>query len=283
MQWNVLKPLAVQANRRTDESLFCVGDVKQAIYGWRGGESEILESVATDLENVSLQSLADSRRSSPVIMHAVNAVFENLSANDCLNPPESEYRDPDFFATVKRNWEDRFEPHTTHRDDLAGFFRVQTYPVNEENTRDTSIRYDVAAEYVAELHRTHPGCTIGVLTRSNKMVGQLIYRLRNPSDNRDPVFASEEGGNSLTDSAAVIYLLSALKLAGHPGDLDRAVQRGSLSAGETAWSEIVRRNRLKRFARRLAKSAVNCYRTDTARHSTAGSETLRRLYATNAT
>src|SRR5690606_1721460 len=41
-QWGVLKPLAIAAARPDSPgSFFCVGDTKQAIYGWRGGVAGI--------------------------------------------------------------------------------------------------------------------------------------------------------------------------------------------------------------------------------------------------
>ena len=40
-QWRVLLPLAQRVTQSPDSSFFCVGDVKQAIYGWRGGDANI--------------------------------------------------------------------------------------------------------------------------------------------------------------------------------------------------------------------------------------------------
>jgi ATP-dependent helicase/nuclease subunit A len=54
---------------------------------------------------------------------------------------------------------------------------------------------------------------VGVLVRKNQTVGKLIFELR-----RQHVLASEEGGNPLTDSAAVLIVLSALRMADHPAD-----------------------------------------------------------------
>ncbi len=217
-QWNVLKPFVARANRTPGQSLFCVGDVKQAIYGWRGGESEILERIPVDLNDVQMTTLAQSRRSSPVVIETVNAIFGDLTGNPALQLDEKTFLEPDFLAGVKANWRNRFQPHSTVRSELAGFARVQTYPEAEEPAGNKSLRFEIVAEAVAELHRTHSGCTIGVLTRTNATVRQLIHRLRNPRSDREPVFASEEGGNPLTDAAGTIYLLSLLKLAAHPGN-----------------------------------------------------------------
>ena len=60
-----------------------------------------------------------------------------------------------------------------------------------------------------------PGRSIGVLVRRNQAVAELIHLLR--SKHKLP--ASQEGGNPLTDSAAVQLVLSLVKLADHPGDL----------------------------------------------------------------
>ncbi|MFM7923366.1 MAG: UvrD-helicase domain-containing protein, partial [Planctomycetaceae bacterium] len=40
-QWKVLRRLVDSLRQHADSSVFCVGDGKQAIYGWRGGMAEI--------------------------------------------------------------------------------------------------------------------------------------------------------------------------------------------------------------------------------------------------
>ncbi|MDR2116592.1 MAG: PD-(D/E)XK nuclease family protein, partial [Planctomycetaceae bacterium] len=66
---------------------------------------------------------------------------------------------------------------------------------------------------IAELHRTRPNATIGVLVFRNDKIAPIIAGLK-----RLGIEASEEGGNLLTDSAAVQHVLSAMILADHPGD-----------------------------------------------------------------
>lgn len=210
LQWKVIQLFAKEVNQRAEKTFFCVGDVKQAIYGWRGGISEIFDKVSGELEGIQESPLVESRRSAPVIMDVVNNVFESLETNTAFA------EDPD----VQRTWRTRFAKHETFHKDYAGYFQLETYPVDEDGKVDKWRKARFVAEKVASLHRDHPGCTIGVLTRTNQTVGRIIHYLRNPvAGTREPVFASEEGGNPLTDSAAVIYILSLLKLAAHPGDL----------------------------------------------------------------
>jgi len=210
LQWKVIQLFAREVNQRSEKTFFCVGDVKQAIYGWRGGISEIFDKVASELDQIQESPLDESRRSAPVIMDVVNEVFDSLTTNPALA------EDPD----VQRTWRTRFQTHETYHKEYAGYFQFETYSVDEDGKTDKWRKARSVAEKVAVLHRDHPGCTIGVLTRTNQTVGRIIHYLRNPvAGTREPVFASEEGGNPLTDSAAVIYLLSLMKLAAHPGDL----------------------------------------------------------------
>jgi ATP-dependent helicase/nuclease subunit A len=76
----------------------------------------------------------------------------------------------------------------------------------------TDIDLDIA-DAIAELHRRSDQITIGVLTRTNSDVAKMISLLRDRG-----VEASQEGGNPLIDTAPVLVIQSALKLAEHSGD-----------------------------------------------------------------
>ena len=80
LQWDVLRPFVAALDSRRDTSFFCVGDVKQAIYGWRGGVAALFDKVQAEVHDVQTGMLNVSRRSAPAIMTAVNQVFQNLDA-----------------------------------------------------------------------------------------------------------------------------------------------------------------------------------------------------------
>lgn len=202
-QWRAFTPLARHCTSGdAGRSFFCVGDVKQAIYGWRGGSSEIFDLLDRRLPNLTLSSLQDSRRSSPIIIDAVNRVFEFLPRWGKLKRARK--------AAV--NW--NFPTHTTHCRDLPGYFTIETAEENEigKAKREEAV-FRRAAERVAELKESAPGQTIGVLCRRNNKVAQMMNELL-----RLGIPASEEGGNYLTDSAAVELILSRLHLVDHPKD-----------------------------------------------------------------
>ncbi len=215
-QWHVLRPFArriaggARSQRvRSDtavsprQSFFCVGDVKQAIYGWRGGVAEIFEALAGELEGLSFDSLEKSWRSSPPVIETVNRIFRDLPANEVLT------RYPDAAL----HWQRRFAEHSTALTGLAGHCRLCVAPAAEDEDEQKIVTLVHAAEQVARFARQVPDGSIGVLVRTNSAVGRMIYELR-----RRDVDASEEGGNPLTDSPAVQLVMSLLTLADHPGD-----------------------------------------------------------------
>ena len=72
-QWQVLEPIARSVAAHPDGSFFCVGDVKQAIYGWRGGVAGIFRTVTDRLDGLTEETLDKSYRSALEIMETVNA------------------------------------------------------------------------------------------------------------------------------------------------------------------------------------------------------------------
>ena len=84
LQWQVLVPLIDETLSRGG-SLFYVGDVKQAIYGWRGGDWQLFgKVVATDFVSVSgearsLKALDTNYRSLPKIVRFNNAIYGLLA------------------------------------------------------------------------------------------------------------------------------------------------------------------------------------------------------------
>ncbi len=201
-QWRVLSPFARAVAEGGAGSFFCVGDVKQAIYGWRGGVAEIFDTLREELPGLELRSLNQSFRSAPVIIDTVNRVFENLRTNVTLQG----------HAEAAARWARRFETHSTARSALPGYCRMVAAPRAAEGEKQAVATLRFAAHQIARIHREAPGCSLGVLVRRNAAVARLIYELRDMG-----VEASEEGGNPLVDSPVVQLLLSLLSLADHPG------------------------------------------------------------------
>lgn len=209
-QWNVIHPFAIDTTTSPEKSFFCVGDGKQAIYSWRGGEASIFDTISSQLSNLREEPLNKSFRSSQVIIDAVNQIFRGFGNHDGFGEEIS----------VIRKWSEQFPVHETARTDLPGYFELCTSPMPEGmqlGDRNTQLVTDNLNRFVAHkvqrLLEAHPAGNIGILTRSNARIGEIIFEL-----NQLGIEASEEGGNPITDSAAVRLVLSLLQFADHPGD-----------------------------------------------------------------
>ncbi|MBS0191712.1 MAG: UvrD-helicase domain-containing protein [Phycisphaerales bacterium] len=203
-QFLAIEPLLreIAQQRSSGRSIFAVGDVKQSIYGWRGAVPELLAGLADRLSLGTPGTRAQSYRSSPAILKAVNLVFQSIDSNPAL----AEYAD------AAANWRRHFEPHAANRD-LAGEARLlQTRPPTEAED-GANLVLDMAAARVRSLLQEHPEWSIGVLSRRNDPIAALTHRLRAMD-----VPAAQESGQPLTDEPSVGAFLSVLQLAEHPGD-----------------------------------------------------------------
>ena len=207
-QWNALRPIVDETVSYTPEerSFFCVGDVKQSIYGWRNACPEILSRVDTLLgagAGIVKQTLATSYRSAPAIIDVVNKIFNDLGENPAL------LRYPD----AAHRWDEEFTAHTTTRSELQGYVRLRTVARCEDQAKRQALRLQEAAALVEELYHRHPGKSIGVLLRTNGAVGRVLYEL-GPTRRKIP--ATGRGGGPLTDAPAVNAILDLLRVADHP-------------------------------------------------------------------
>lgn len=217
-QWSILRPFAqrIAGGGAGQGSLFCVGDVKQAIYGWRGGCAEIFNELDKDLADLSWDSTDRSYRSSAVVLDAINQLFSTLATNPALGEHASE----------AQYWQAGFKRHEAVRR-LPGYVELSTTPAPAESATSEGAGEEgespgheasVAAR-IGELAAQCPGALIGVLMRTNDAVRRMIYLLQ-----KRGLQASGEGGSPVDDDPAVETVLAALTLADHPGDTAAAFQ-----------------------------------------------------------
>ncbi len=207
-QWNVLDRMAeeVSSYHNGEKSFFCVGDTKQSIYSWRSAEPRLLGSLVERL-NVPSEPLEKNFRSSSVILATVDKVF---SALDSLSIFQAKGKES--YLAAATSFREDFNGHTAAKN-LPGVAELRQAGPAEEGQPIWEPTIVLAVERVTVLHEEYPKATIGVLVRTNKVINPLIARLQARN-----ILASGEGGNPLTDSAAVLHFLSLLHLADHPSD-----------------------------------------------------------------
>lgn len=78
MQWNNFKTLLLENMAQGDESML-VGDIKQSIYRWRGGDWNILFDIKKEFDQADVLPKIENFRSLPVIVRFNNAFFVKAS------------------------------------------------------------------------------------------------------------------------------------------------------------------------------------------------------------
>jgi len=204
-QWNVLWPLIDEIYQaQQDRSLFIVGDVKQSLYGFRGGEPALLRGLERKLESAHTIRLDKSWRCSQPVLEAVNTVFENVHNSDLLT---------EHAEGAAELWQRDFETHVSAVPNRKGFAEIRTASVDPDGVK-TSLQLctEKVVEIVSEIQRNAPSAHIGILVRSNtkQQIQRIVHALRT---SEDKIFAAEFGGNPLTDSPAVTVILSTLLMA----------------------------------------------------------------------
>ena len=228
-QWAVLKPLYQKTRQNEDCSFFCVGDVKQAIYGWRGGEAQLLENLLNE-EGMDKMDMSESRRSYPAVMEAVNTVFQNIDSNPVLidysaidlGPGYSDrsmwgrpFKKHNFFIKSKDEKDKALKTEELMRLSYAELSMAPAPSGAASNDEIIESTYEHAAKRIQKLHDDSKDLNleIGVLAKENEDVAMLANCIKSLG-----LECSQEGKSPLLDSYEVRQILALLKWIDHPGD-----------------------------------------------------------------
>lgn len=110
-QWKLLSYFIKSAKYIT-----CVGDEKQSIYGWRGGDKKLFENLENLMQNllenadINVETLNTSYRSSPLIVDNINKLFKLTEEKGIVEVKSAKkYTEgKDFFHTVYVNKSNEF-------------------------------------------------------------------------------------------------------------------------------------------------------------------------------
>ncbi|NMC61702.1 MAG: UvrD-helicase domain-containing protein, partial [SAR324 cluster bacterium] len=203
-EWRVIEPIVdeILSKGDLDYSFFCVGDTKQAIYGWRGGVAEIFDSLERKWPQLVPESKESSYRCSASVIELINRVFSSLSGLETLEER----------SDAVSVWQERFHPHRAVRKESKGYVRCEFLCEDPEKEAENLI-LDRIVQLAERLRIEAPKAEIGILVRRNQDVADIITAL-----GRAGIAASEEGGTALDDSPILCAVFSLLKLSEHPGD-----------------------------------------------------------------
>ncbi len=207
LQWAIFEDLVdeiVQAPPDSSRSFFYVGDIKQAIYRWRGGNHKLFKQVRDKYgkDGIALETMAKTRRCSQPIVDAVNLVFE----------PPFEGLLPDATTSA---WQEAWEKHETAAVDDAGYVSL-IEPVPPVVSGDAfEERCVLVADLLKEIDPIARGIEVGILVRTNGGGQTVANTLRRECPGMAVV---HEGASAIVENELVQALLSLITLAAHPGD-----------------------------------------------------------------
>lgn len=161
--WLGLLPLLDEAAAAGGGSLFIVGDRKQAIYAWRGGEVGLFDEVMRRYQGgLKIEQMAESRRSCPEVLELVNQV-----CGDMLT-----LRDLFGVAAGRWQWQEHVAAAPLQTPARRGEARVEVVEGKWEG------RLERLIELLGELEIGRRALTCGVLVRNNEKVRAVADALR---------------------------------------------------------------------------------------------------------
>lgn len=149
LQWKILNLLI--SNSR---NVICVGDEKQSIYSWRGGEKELFEKLEKII-NGRVENLRKSYRSYKEIIKNVNIIYEDYSKDWSYTPVE--YREDEDYQ--------------------KGYFSYNIQEIsNKEDQRDYIKSYETIITMIKnrEIKNLGKSC---IICRKNNHLSEIVQRL----------------------------------------------------------------------------------------------------------
>lgn len=209
-QWSVLRNLIDEAVQDPTgaRSFFYVGDVKQAIYAWREGDSRLFREIFDHYNAEAPGTIREERRdkswrSGPAVIAMVNRVLGDGEALARLFPAEA-------VARWTREWRD----HESAQLELGGYAALRT-------AEDKAGRFAATLQVLTETRALERGLSVAVLVQKNSTAAGLADYLRR--EGGLPAVA-ESDLHVGTDNPVASVVLALFRAAAHPGDQSAWVQ-----------------------------------------------------------
>lgn len=221
LQWHNLEKMAEEA-LSTGGSLFYVGDKKQAIYGFRGGEVGLFEAIKDEFShfNVISQKLTKNWRSQKAVVEFNNTVFSADNLKQFLGTLEEHNLKSDKKAPVTFSDDDAGAIASIYENTLqgvkencdGGYVCFEFIDADNKPERDEAIKEKVIA-CVHELKERYAFRDIAILTRGNRDIEELTSWLL---EEGFPV--ESERTSNVKENALIKEIVAFLKFLESPID-----------------------------------------------------------------
>lgn len=185
-QWQAMLPLAIECMAKGG-SVTYVGDVKQAIYSWRGGDSDLFDGVLDDPQLLSIcpepqkDPLPYNWRSSEVVVRTNNRVFEPLATPEtarlaakaiCDSSAPDEVID-EATNRILRSFDGTAQQVPEFKQGSGGLVRLYNISADSAESLRESVREELHSLIIHELTGRRQWRDIAILVRSNGEAGQI--------------------------------------------------------------------------------------------------------------
>ena len=208
VQWRAVENLIdeVVQDPSGDRTFFCVGDQKQSIYQWRGGDPRLFDRVKKKYDQgtgdeFKVDSLNKSWRSCPDVLKMVNQVFGNAEKLEPFDENKS---------AIKR-WSEIWGEHKSAKNRVGE--KGHSLYIQVDDKED---RWPVVGQLLKKLQPINNRLECAILVQSNRAARDLVNHLRGAGLGMPIV--GESATNPGADNPLGIALLSLFRAAAHPED-----------------------------------------------------------------
>ncbi len=166
----IIEPFLQEALHAEDHSVLVVGDKKQSIYGFRGGDYTLFNQLQEQYPQFELEKMAESWRSTPPVLELVNRLFGDSTLLK------------DYWGeSVLEQWE--WQEHISAKplQNKAGVAKV--LQLNPAEDADKEATKSLLHQSLIELIHEQPNLHWGVLCRNNNQVAEVVAALRSENIN----------------------------------------------------------------------------------------------------
>ena len=204
-QWNALGNIISEAGSPgAGKSVLIVGDRKQSVYSWRGGDVEVL---GEQVEKASapgnrLKSLDESRRYVKTISDAVNRVFGEATVRGLFDMDD---------APESAKWKCR--EHSSFDRETSGFVQVLEAVKKGKQAKGSDF-FEPISNALAAVKPWERGISTAILVRNNALGEAVLGHLKSVGIGK----CVYEGERGISDSPVLAGMTELVRLAEHSGD-----------------------------------------------------------------
>ncbi len=221
LQWNCLHALIEEAaTSGGGRTLMIVGDLKQSIYAWRGGNEELFKKMMswdafTDKQFGEIKDLSTSYRYEKNICDFVNAVFGEKSLLESGVLPTEHAKAIELWLSADC-WKVHKPVFKDDRPKAGDYVKVLGVPDPEGKANMQSLMSALVDEVKRVWDAHEASCStesVGILVRTNDDGNEIAERLRS-----EKIPVVWEGMSAVSDVPVVNALVDLLRLSEHPED-----------------------------------------------------------------